>query len=71
MSKEPFIEFMGMYDDEGNEVSPESIPRPELCRNCIRDEEKEGMQSVLCMLARCGHMLEGGEFTCHSYAARD
>ena len=72
MFDEPFIEFMGIFDDDGNHIPIESIPKPPLCILCLQDDEAVGMEELLCVLARCGHMLDNDEedFTCHGFAPK-
>lgn len=71
MSHEPLIEFMGIFDDEGNRIPVESIPKPSLCLLCCKDDSTDGMEEILCILARCGHMLEGEEeFACHAFRSK-
>lgn len=73
MGKEPHIEFMGIFDADGEPIPRERIPRPALCRSCGKDGAVSGMEEVLCLLARCDHMLEGEDdlFVCSGFAPRD
>ncbi len=73
MSQEPFIEFMGIFDDDGNRIPVESIPKPSLCEQCLQDDNAKGMEEVLCLLARCGHMLDTEDevFVCHAFRPKN
>ena len=73
MNQEPFLEFVGIYDGDGNRYEPDSIPKPALCALCREDGTPQPFDRLLCTLARLEHLLDGerGEFTCHSFASRD
>lgn len=73
MSEEPFLEFIGIFDDNGNRYEPDSIPKPSLCVLCREDDNRHPFEGLLCTLARLEHMLDGGktEFICHAFARRD
>jgi hypothetical protein len=57
----------GFFRDDGTEIDPAKVPKPELCRSCRRDgDPKEG---ILCILTRDDQ--EGAEdFVCHAYVAK-
>ena len=53
------------YDDDGTEVNPDLIPKPDLCISC----KKDGLSSkeeVLCNLTRADQQGEA-EFICEAY----
>jgi hypothetical protein len=72
MFEEPFIEFMGVFDDDGNQIPMDSIPKPSLCILCLQDDNTEDMETIVCVLARYGHMLEDEyeEFVCHGFVPK-
>lgn len=55
---------MAYFDDDGNELNPNLIPKPQLCLSCI----KNGVQSeeILCNLNRLDQQEEV-EFKCFAY----
>ena len=57
----------GFYDDDGNKLNPELIPKPGLCTACIHDEDES--QYTLCTLTRFDQE-EGKEFICHAFQER-
>lgn len=73
MSEEPFLQFTGFFDDDGNRYEPDSIPKPPLCVLCREDGGRHPFEEVLCVLSRLDHMLEGenAEFVCHAFAPRE
>jgi hypothetical protein len=73
MSEEPFMQFEGIYDDDGHRYEPDSIPKPSLCVLCREDDNRHPLEEVLCLLSRLDHMLEEDEeeFICHSFCPRD
>lgn len=40
------------YDDEGNELNPDLIPKPGLCLLCIQNETTDPEENILCNLNR-------------------
>jgi hypothetical protein len=56
------------YDDDGTEVNPDLIPKPDLCISCKKDEL--GSEEVLCDLNRMAQ-LEKPEFICEAYEPKD
>lgn len=73
MSTEPFMELVGIFDNQGNRYEPGTIPKPRLCAHCREDDRTDRFDYILCTLARLEHLLEGGdeEFICHAYTRRD
>ncbi len=73
MSEEPFVQFTGFFDDDGNRYEPDSIPKPSLCVLCREDDNPHHFEEVLCVLSRLDHMLEGEnrEFVCHAFVPRE
>lgn len=57
---------MPYYDDDGNELFPELLPRPTLCLTCRRNERTDFMEDVLCNLNRLDQRDEP-EFFCGAW----
>jgi hypothetical protein len=60
-------EFGGFYDDDGNKIDPNLIPKPGLCLSCKNDDDPS--QEILCTLTRMDQMDEE-EFCCFAYIIR-
>ena len=52
------------FDDDGNELNPDLIPKPGLCISCAKNEDPE--EEVLCTLNRLDQSGES-EFKCYAY----
>ena len=61
MSEEPFMQFDGFFDDDGNRYEPDSIPKPSLCILCREDDTQHPYEGILCVLSRLDYMLEGDD----------
>lgn len=59
-------EINGFYDDDGNKINPNSIPKPQLCLSCKFNADPR--EELLCTLTRLDQKDEP-EFTCFSYEA--
>lgn len=72
MGEEPFLEFVGIFDNDGNRYEPASIPKPPLCLLCAQDGTRQHFEHLLCTLARLEHMLAEGkdDFVCHAFSTR-
>lgn len=57
---EPF----GIYDDDGNKLNPELIPKPSLCVLCQKDDDPS--EEILCLLNRADQQGEE-DFLCDAY----
>ena len=57
------------FDDDGNEINPDLIPKPDLCITCKKDGQS-GQEEILCNLTRADQQGEG-EFRCDAYEPRD
>ncbi len=55
------------YDDDGNEVNPDLIPKPDLCVSCIKDDDPH--EEILCTLNRLDQRNDN-EFKCFAYERR-
>ena len=52
----------GFYDDDGNEINPDLVPRPPLCLICKRNDWG-GMEEILCTMNRLDQR-DDEEFKC-------
>ena len=52
------------FDDDGNELNPDLIPKPDLCISCVKNEDPA--EEVLCNLNRLDQINES-EFKCYAY----
>lgn len=55
------------FDDDGNEMNPDLIPKPALCVSCVKDEEPG--EEMLCNLNRLDQQGET-DFKCGAYQSR-
>ncbi len=56
------------FDDDGNEINPDLVPKPSLCTSCIKDEDPS--EEVLCILTRFDQQDEE-EFECYAYIPKE
>ena len=56
---------MKFYDDDGTEINPDLIPKPDLCVSCKKDNVP-GKEEMLCTLNRADQQGED-EFYCDAY----
>lgn len=56
------------FDDEGNEINPGLIPKPDLCITCKKDGQSR--EEILCNLTRADQQGEG-EFRCDTYEPKE
>lgn len=61
-------EFSGYYDEDGNRISPELIPKPSLCLLCVNDTSQKMRE--LCDITRIDHGNDDGEFECGMFCGR-
>ncbi len=54
----------GYFDDDGNELNPDLIPKPNLCLSCKKNEDPN--EEILCNLNRLDQSNES-EFKCFAY----
>jgi hypothetical protein len=59
---------MPYYDDDGNELNPESLVKPALCMICAKNtiEEEIPDEEILCNLTRLDQIGEK-EFKCEDF----
>jgi hypothetical protein len=60
-------ELEGYYDDDGNKLDPNLIPKPGLCISCVHDDDPN--EEVLCTLTRMDQM-DVDEFRCAAYRSK-
>ena len=56
------------YDDDGNELNPDLVPKPTLCVSCAKDDDPK--EEVLCLLNRLDQQDEA-EFKCFAFVPKD
>ena len=54
----------GYFDDDGNQLNPDLIPKPNLCLSCKKNEDPK--EEILCNLNRLDQRNES-EFKCFAY----
>lgn len=53
IEEEEYVEDInGLYDDDGNEINPDSIPVPGLCILCKNYDSDDWEETLLCMMNR-------------------
>jgi len=57
------------YDDDGTEINPDLIPKPDLCISCKKDG-LSGKEEILWNLTRADQQGED-EFICDAYEAKE
>ena len=57
------------FDDDGTEINPDLISKPDLCITCNRDE-LSGEEQILCNLTRADQQGQD-EFVCDAYEPKD
>ncbi len=53
-------DFLGYFDDEGNEINPDLIPKPNLCLVCKKNEALDWEEEMLCNLNRIDQLDDDG-----------
>jgi hypothetical protein len=61
-------EISGFYDDNGNKINPDLVPKPSLCITCKRDAAGE-KEEILCILTRNDQRGEMN-FECDAYESK-
>jgi hypothetical protein len=59
-------EINGFYDDEGNRVNPDLIPKPGLCLLCRKNDIDDPMENILCSMNRLDQK-DQKEFKCGAF----
>jgi hypothetical protein len=57
------------FNDDGTEVNPDLIPKPDLCISCKKDGLL-GEEEILCNLTRMDQQGED-EFICEAYESKE
>ena len=57
------------FDDDGNEINPDIIPKPDLCITCKKDNIP-GKEEILCNLTRADQQ-GNKEFLCDAYECKN
>ena len=58
----------GIFDDDGNRINPDLIPKPSLCVSCKKDG-LPGEEEILCALTRADQQGEQ-EFQGYAYESK-
>lgn len=58
---------MPYFDDDGTELNPNLIPKPDLCVGCRHDDDPS--RHIVCTLTRLDQQEET-EFICFAYEAK-
>lgn len=56
------------YDDDGTEINPDLVPKPDLCISCRKDELRD--EEHLCDLTRMDQQGTDA-FLCEAYEPKD
>jgi len=57
------------FDDDGTEINPDLIPKPDLCVSCRKDG-LPGKEEILCNLTRADQQGDG-KFFCEAYEPKE
>ncbi len=60
---------MPYYDDDGNELNPNLVPKPALCIRCKSDDTQDEDEQILCNVARLDEYDEN-EFVCYAFVPK-
>lgn len=60
---------MPYFDDDGNELNPNLIPKPSLCVGCLKDDMEDENERILCNLTRLDQSEER-EFQCYGFVSK-
>jgi hypothetical protein len=61
---------MPYFNDDGNELNPDLIPKPHLCVGCRKDDMDDQDERVLCDLTRLDQSGEK-DFICHGFVPKE
>lgn len=61
-------EIKGFYDDNGNKVNPDLLPKPQLCLSCKSNVSEDWEEDLLCQMNRYDQRNDK-EFKCFAYKA--
>ena len=65
-----FFSNGGIFDDDGNPINPDLIPKPGLCLLCELDDVADPEENILCNLNRFDQRNEK-EFKCESFKSKN
>lgn len=65
--EDDFLRGGRYFDDDGNELNPDLIPKPSLCLMCIHDDDPH--EEILCNLNRFDQVNEE-HFKCFAFKSR-
>lgn len=60
------MEYNGYYDDDGNQIHPENLPKPGLCIICKKNTCDDSEEEMLCNLNRLDQRNDE-EFICGAF----
>ena len=60
---------MPYFDDDGNELNPDLVSKPNLCIRCKKDELLDEDEEILCNLARLDQN-DQKEFICYAFVPK-
>ena len=58
-------DISGIYDDDGNKLNPDLVPKPGLCLLCRKDNDPR--EEMLCTLNRLDQADDEEEFQCGAF----
>lgn len=62
-------EINGLYDDNGNKVNTDLLPKPQLCLSCKSNEVEDWEENLLCQMNRYDQR-GSNEFICGAYKVK-
>ena len=62
-------EISGYYSDDGENLNPNLISKPDLCTTCRKDDDNDEEEEILCNLNRLDQAGEK-EFICCAYESK-
>ncbi|NVO12287.1 MAG: hypothetical protein HXX16_20185 [Bacteroidales bacterium] len=61
-------EINGFYDDDGNKINLDLLPKPQLCLSCKSNVVEDWEEDILCQMNRYDQRNDK-EFKCFAYEA--
>ncbi|NUO09943.1 MAG: hypothetical protein HUU08_14930 [Candidatus Brocadia sp.] len=59
---------MPFYNNDGTEINPDLVPKPDLCVSCKKDDDPG--EEILCILTRADQQ-DQAQFQCFAYVSRE
>lgn len=59
-------EIYGFYDDDGNKINPNLLPKPHLCFSCKSNDDDDWEENLLCQMNRWDQR-NSKNFKCGAY----